>query len=117
MTPAASVKDARDSSWVKKKTNLSSQSEVDYKKLALVNDDLLKVKKIDLKNSISIDISSQMWEESQAENTKLRLELSGVRGDLETSRHQLQSAEKKVSKRSQGRLLELNLIIFQGCKE
>ena len=44
MTPAASVKDARDSSWVKKKTNLSSQSEVDYKKLALVNDDLLKVK-------------------------------------------------------------------------
>ena len=45
MTPAASVKDARDSSWVKKKTNLSSQSEVDYKKLALVNDDLLKVKK------------------------------------------------------------------------
>ena len=42
MTPAASVKDA-SSSWVKKKTNLSNQSEVDYKKLALVNDDLLKV--------------------------------------------------------------------------
>ena len=39
----------------------------------------------------------QMWEESQAENTRLRLELSGVRSDLETSRHQLQSAEKKVS--------------------
>ena len=37
-----------------------------------------------------------MWEESQAENTKLRLELSGVRGDLETARHQLESAEKKV---------------------
>ena len=46
VTPAPSIKStgARDtsSSWVKKKTNLS-QSEVDYKKLALVNDDLLKV--------------------------------------------------------------------------
>ena len=38
----------------------------------------------------------QMWEESQAENTKLRLELSGVRSDLETAKHQLDSAEKKV---------------------
>ena len=46
MTPAPSVRStgARDNNtgWVKKKTNLS-QSEVDYKKLALVNDDLLKV--------------------------------------------------------------------------
>jgi len=81
VTPAPSVKDAGRDSWVKKKTNLSSQSDVDYKKLALVNDDLLK-----------------MWEESQAENTKLRLELSGVRSDLETARHQLDSAEKKVVK-------------------
>merc|ERR1719331_2311562 len=55
--------------------------DVDYKKLALVNDDLLK-----------------MWEESQAENTKLRLELSGTRGDLETARNHLSSAEKKVVK-------------------
>ena len=38
-----------------------------------------------------------MWEESQAENTKLRLELSGVRGDLETARNHLSSAEKKVT--------------------
>ena len=37
-----------------------------------------------------------MWEESQAENTKLRLELSGVRSDLETARHQLDGAEKRV---------------------
>ena len=37
-----------------------------------------------------------MWEESQAENTKLRLELSGVRSDLETARHQLEGAEKRV---------------------
>ena len=45
VTPAASAKDA-GSSWVKKKTNIANQSEVDYKKLALVNDDLLKVKLI-----------------------------------------------------------------------
>ena len=44
VTPAPSVRStgANNSSWVRKKTNLS-QSEVDYKKLALVNDDLLKV--------------------------------------------------------------------------
>ena len=41
VTPAASLAPGRDS-WAKKK-NLASQSEVDYKKLALVNDDLLKV--------------------------------------------------------------------------
>ena len=44
-----------------------------------------------------INILSQMWEESQAENTKLRLELSGVRGDLETARNHLSCAEKKVT--------------------
>ena len=37
-----------------------------------------------------------MWEESQAENTKLRLELSGVRSELEQAKHQLENAEKKV---------------------
>jgi len=35
---------------------------------------------------------------SLKQNTKLRLELSGVRSDLETARHQLDSAEKKVVK-------------------
>ena len=39
-----------------------------------------------------------MWEESQAENTKLRLELSGVRSDLETAKHQLEGGEKRVMK-------------------
>jgi hypothetical protein len=68
-------------SWVKRKTVSNNTSDVDYKKLALVNDDLLK-----------------MWEESQAENTKLRLELSGVRSDLETAKHQLEGAEKRVMK-------------------
>jgi len=67
-------------SWAKKKSN-TLNGDVDYKKLALVNDDLLK-----------------MWEESQAENTKLRLELSGVRSDLETARYQLDSAAKQVTK-------------------
>ena len=49
-----------------------------------------------------INILSQMWEESQAENTKLRLELSGVRGDLETARNHLSSAEKKVTPACRG---------------
>ena len=37
-----------------------------------------------------------MWEESQAENTRLRLELSGVKSDLETARHQLETMAKQV---------------------
>ena len=32
-------------SWVKRKTVTNNPSDVDYKKLALVNDDLLKVKR------------------------------------------------------------------------
>ena len=52
MTPAAPAKDA-SSSWVKKKTNIANQSEVDYKKLALVNDDLLKVLSLLLQSYIS----------------------------------------------------------------
>ena len=40
----------------------------------------------------------QLWEQTQAENTKLRLELSGVRSDLETAKHQLEGAEKRVMK-------------------
>ena len=43
-----------------------------------------------------------MWEESQAENTKLRLELSGVRSDLETAKHQLEGAEKRVRGEGEG---------------
>ena len=37
-----------------------------------------------------------MWEESQAENTRLRLELSGVKSDLETARYQLDTAAKQA---------------------
>jgi len=76
--PISSNQTGRES-WVKKKSNYNG--DVDYKKLALVNDDLLK-----------------MWEESQAENTRLRLELSGVKSDLETARYQLDSAAKQVTK-------------------
>jgi len=39
-----------------------------------------------------------MWEESQAENTRIRLELSGVKSDLETARYSLDNAAKQVSK-------------------
>ena len=58
-----------------------------------------------------------MWEESQAENTKLRLELSGVRGDLETARNHLSNAEKKVTQEAEeggGLKTELN---FSGGKK
>ena len=51
-----------------------------------------------------------MWEESQAENTKLRLELSGVRSDLETARHQLEGAEKRVR-----RCDESSLDVMSSC--
>ena len=56
VTPAASLAPARDS-WAKKK-NLASQSEVDYKKLALVNDDLLKVNIHQSSNPASCILSS-----------------------------------------------------------
>merc|ERR1719331_919957 len=57
--------------------------DVDYKKLAMVNDDLLK-----------------MWEESQAENTRLRMEMSQVKSDLESTKYQLQQTSRAVSSRS-----------------
>merc|ERR1719510_907605 len=57
--------------------------DVDYKKLAMVNDDLLK-----------------MWEESQAENTRLRMEMSQVKSDLESTKYQLQQTSRVVSSRS-----------------
>ena len=37
-----------------------------------------------------------MWEQAQAENTRLRLELSDVKNENETLRHQLGSAAKQV---------------------
>merc|ERR1719348_1947699 len=46
----------------------------------VINDDLLK-----------------LWEQTQAENTRLRLELSGVKNENETLRHELGSAAKQVS--------------------
>ena len=39
----------------------------------------------------------QLWEQTQAENTKLRLELSGVKSENETLKHQLGSAAQQVS--------------------
>ena len=39
----------------------------------------------------------QLWEQTQAENTKLRLELSGVKNENETLKHQLGSAAQQVS--------------------
>jgi len=57
-----------------------SPLEMEYKKLVLVNDELVK-----------------MWEQTQAENTRLRLELSQVKNENETLRHQLGSAAKQVS--------------------
>lgn len=57
-----------------------SPLEIEYKKLVLVNEELVK-----------------MWEQTQAENTHLRLELSQVKNENETLRHQLGSAAKQVS--------------------
>jgi len=54
--------------------------EVENKKLTVINEDLLK-----------------LWEQTQAENTKLRLELSGVKNENETLKHQLGSAAQQVS--------------------
>ena len=34
----------------------------------------------------------QLWEESQAENTKLRLQMSGIKHDLDSAKHQLEVA-------------------------
>ena len=39
----------------------------------------------------------QLWEQTQAENTRLRLELSGVKNENETLKHQLGSAAQQVS--------------------
>ena len=43
------------------------------------------------------DCLLQLWEQTQAENTKLRLELSGVKSENETLKHQLGSAAQQVS--------------------
>ena len=47
--------------------------------LTVINDDLLK-----------------LWEQTQAENTRLRLELSGVKNENETLKHQLGSAAQQA---------------------
>lgn len=54
---------------------------VDYKKLAMVSDDLLKI-----------------WESSQTENSRLHLELSEAKKDLESTRQHVQSIAKQVAK-------------------
>ena len=46
----------------------------------MINDDLLK-----------------LWEQTQAENTRLRLELSGVKNENETLKHQLGSAAQQAT--------------------
>ena len=38
-----------------------------------------------------------MWEESQAENTRLRMEMSQVKSDLESTKYQLQQTSRAVS--------------------
>ena len=38
-----------------------------------------------------------MWEQAQADNTRLRLELSEAKGENETLRHQLGSAARQVA--------------------
>jgi len=55
--------------------------EIENRKLTVINDDLLK-----------------LWEQTQAENTRLRLELSGVKNENETLKHQLGSAAQQVTK-------------------
>merc|ERR1712106_1209388 len=58
----------------KTKTNLKSQNgEIDYKKL---------------------------WEESQAENARLRLDMNAIRSDLDSTRHQLEAAIQASAKNS-----------------
>ena len=34
----------------------------------------------------------QLWEESQAENVRLRLDMNSIRSDLDSTRHQLEAA-------------------------
>ena len=46
--------------------------------------------------SFLICVLSQLWEQTQAENTRLRLELSGVKNENETLKHQLGSAAQQV---------------------
>merc|ERR1712110_614116 len=54
--------------------------EIENRKLTVINDDLLK-----------------LWEQTQAENTRLRLELSGIKDENETLKHQLGSAAQQVT--------------------
>ena len=71
--------------------------EIENRKLTVINDDLLKVKFSLVSISRYEDkLLSQLWEQTQAENTRLRLELSGVKNENETLKHQLGSAAQQV---------------------
>lgn len=59
----------------------TDDGKVDYKKLAMVSDDLLKI-----------------WESSQTENSRLHMELSEAKKDLESTRQHVQSIAKQVAK-------------------
>ena len=41
---------------------------------------------------LTFSLFCQLWEESQAENTRLRLEMSSIRSDLDTAKRQLETA-------------------------
>lgn len=60
---------------------INCNGKVDYKKLALVSDDLLKI-----------------WEDSQTLNTQLHKELSEAKKDLEETRYHAESIAKQVAK-------------------
>lgn len=62
-------------------TGQTDDDRVDYKKLAMVSDDLLKI-----------------WETSQTENSRLHLELSEAKKDLESTRQHVQSIAEQVAK-------------------
>merc|ERR1712106_1173577 len=56
---------------------------MDYKKLSLVNDDVMK-----------------LWEETEAENRRLLSEMSRVRSELQETRYQMDAVSWKLSSKS-----------------
>jgi len=48
----------------------------------------------------SIRIIHQLWEDSQAENSKLKTEMSSIRTDLDSTRQQLETAIQASTKNS-----------------
>jgi len=67
------------SSWLAR-SKLSEREELDYKKLSLVNDDVMK-----------------LWEETEAENRRLLGEMSRVRSELQDTRYQMDAVSWKAS--------------------